>query len=264
MLFKEYLETYGYSDWTFEHPIENCCKRPDYFVRWGDREFLFEVKERRGTEVRARIGAVDPRKGIKEEIHEARIKFREFKDYCCSLVIYNAGDPRTWLEPRHVFGAMLGDPGFTVDLTEDGKADLRSIQSVFLPRGGKMVRYKTGEFQNTTISSIVILTRARVPDPDFVRVRDREVAERQNRLGRTLDDEERAEVRAESWWSHRPQVQHPPAVVVCENPGAPIPLPAELFTGPYDQRFALRDGVLIRTFTGCALTQAHGSNDAEI
>lgn len=59
------------------------------------------------------------------------------------------------------------------------------------------MRYKIGEFQNAAISSTIILKRTRVPDRDFERSCDREVAERQDRLGRTLCDEERAAVRAE-------------------------------------------------------------------
>ena len=60
------------------------------------------------------FGAFDPYPPIREKINQGRDKFKQFKEYCCGLVLYNAGQPFVMLEEDHVMlGSMYGDSGFT-------------------------------------------------------------------------------------------------------------------------------------------------------
>jgi hypothetical protein len=160
------------------------------------------------------------------------------------------------LDPYNIFGAMLGNPGFTLSLnTETGRADPTSLESGFLPHGGEMVRKydplkPSKSLRN--ISAVVALERYRVPNPAFVQAREEEIRRLTNQFGRPLRDEERAEIihtlivdremkksLGDTW-----------GLTVCTNPYANIPLPDDLFARPYDARWSLVDGVMTRVFAG--------------
>src|SRR5438128_1567704 len=45
LLFEEYLDTVGISDYEYEPQTPGKTKRPDYLVRWNGQQLQFEVKE---------------------------------------------------------------------------------------------------------------------------------------------------------------------------------------------------------------------------
>jgi hypothetical protein len=162
-LFEQYLHTNAHVDWEFEPEIGGQTKHPDYLVRWQGMELLFEVKELRAKdtwdkdESEYQIGYGDPCEGLRREINEARKKFRNLKEWCCSLVVRRIDDSRTMLEPTYVFSAMLGNIVFTGNYDAlVGMVQPDSLRAAF-GNGGKMVGPKTKRPQNTTISSIVVL-----------------------------------------------------------------------------------------------------------
>jgi hypothetical protein len=55
---------------------------------------------------------------IREKIDRSRGKFKEFKEYCCGLVLFNAGAPLTSLENPDIKMVSL----FT-DLSQNGLLD---------------------------------------------------------------------------------------------------------------------------------------------
>ncbi len=149
---------------------------------------------------------------------------------------------------------MLGDLGFTWDFDpKAGRLVRDSERDAFLERG-KMIRYKTGEPQNTTISSIVVLRRFRVPDLEFERAVQRENSRRQAEAQRALTLEEELQVRFEMYDCHPIKVQEVPCVRVVENPFARNPLPEKIFRGPLDERWTMKDKP-VRTFVGQKLQE---------
>jgi len=164
-LFEQYLLANAYVDWEFEPEIGGQTKHPDYLVRWQGMELLFEVKELRAKDAWHQNGSGcqieygDPCKGLRQEINEARKKFRNLKSWCCSLVVRRIDDWRTMLEPMYVFSAMIGDLVFTGTYDASlGMVAPDSLRAAF-GGGGKMLDPKTKRPQNTTVSSIIVLKR---------------------------------------------------------------------------------------------------------
>lgn len=258
-LFEQYLTANGYADWLFEPKIPGKKKHPDYLLRWKGQEFLLEVKELREKEPppigKGLVPAKDPCKGLREEINEARKKFREFKEgWCCSLVVCNVADWQAELGPLWVFSAMLGDLGFTWSVDKDGNSVPDQGGLTFLGRG-KMIRGKTGSPQNTTISSIIVLQRYKLPDLDFERAFGRETSRLEAQNRRSLTAQELAEVACRVHQSFPQKTSEVPRIVVVDNPFAGNPLPRDLFTGSYDERWALVDDCVQRVFVGNMLRQ---------
>jgi hypothetical protein len=103
--------------------------------------------------------AYDPYPKIREKIEEGRNKFKEFKDFPCSLVLKN-GNAFVHLDsPDIVLGAMYGDSGFSFPVdTRVGRA-AGPLKPAFLG-WGKMVRGR--RTQNTTISAFITLRHVAV------------------------------------------------------------------------------------------------------
>lgn len=249
-LFAEYLDAHGH-DWVFEPSIVGKEKRPDFLVKWNGADVLCEVKGRQGRELEPPMTHYDPMRGIRKKVEKARGKFKEFGEYCCALVIYNAGDPNTRLTPIDIFGAMLGNPEFTMEM-RNGVGQLDTARSVFGPHGGKMVCYKTGEYQNRTISAILVLEEVKLRNHEFDRAVDAEIEREASRQGRALGGSERGRVCDSMFFKLRPTFQHPPRILVCEHPEPRVAFPPDIFTGPYDERYAaVNNSVdLLRIFAG--------------
>lgn len=256
LLFEDYLRNNGYLDFEFEPPVHDKKKHPDYLVRRNGQELFFEVKQREAPAHLPADGGYDPYKGIRDEINEAARKFKEFKEYCCCLVIANRGDSGTHLAPHHIFAAMLGDLGFTFRIANsNGGHRPKAIQNVFLRKRGKMVRYKTGEYQNTTVAAVIGLEEAKVRNAEFEQMRARLWDEERRQRGRELSLDEQATlecgVAIEYDEAGRgPTFHSVPRIIVCENPGARLPLPRDSFCGLYDERWAMVDDCLTSVFTG--------------
>ena len=255
-LFEQYLHEQGYNGWEFEPVLEGKTKRPDYLLRWKGRELLFEVKELRAKEPLPKVwaGFTNPYAGLRKKIEAARKKFKEFGEYCCSL-IHCSFDWKVRPNPQFVFGAMLGDLGFTIPFDpERGIAKPGPVTSTFLG-GGKMIRQKTHEAQNTTISSMVLLEEYTAKDLDFLCAYEKEVNRQETQEKREIDTVERMEIRHRLHPLFPQHTRHVPRVIVVENPVARVPLPRGLFTGPYDERWEYANGEIQRIFAGEPLLQ---------
>lgn len=260
-LFAAYLDAHKYHGWLFEPNIEGCARHPDFMVPFDQQPLLFDVKERRRKGGERTFAWIDPMAGIREEIEEARRKFKMLKSFSCSLVMYNAGDIDTLLEPTYVFGAMLGDPGFT-PVFDCASSSLvpGTARNVFLQQRGKMMRYKTAEMQNTTINAIIILEETRLSNPEFERAIDKAIRATEAHVGGTLADDDRGKIAIAQWLERPPKPRKVIRVRVCEHPGARMPLPGSLFCGPFDERWAIVDGMLTRTYAGARVPQIASFN----
>ena len=94
------------------------------------------------------VGFWDPYGPIREKIDQARKKFKEFKDYPCSLVIHLTHGFALIDDPKVIFGAMHGDPGFEflVD-KEKGRLVPDSQREVFT-KDGRMTQPHWKDPQN--------------------------------------------------------------------------------------------------------------------
>jgi hypothetical protein len=230
MVFEKYLELQQIP-FAFEKEHASKSKRPDYTVEWEGRIVVFDVKDFDPPDkFSTGFGQFDPYTPIREKIDQGRDKFKQFKEYCCGLVLYNVGRPLILIENTDIMlGTMYGDAGFTfpVNLTT-GVGDASKLKTAFLGRG-KMVRPNWSQAQNTTLSAIITLVRIK---PHFLQLLDL-VGENPKR---SIEESE-AEVRSKipnfdpDW--------EVPRVIVWHNAVARVPFPTSLFRGDYDTHFGI-------------------------
>jgi len=185
----------------------------------------------------------DPYPLVREKINEGRKKFKQFKEFSCSLVLKNNSNAFVHLESVDIMlGAMYGDSGFTYLHNSNGEIAAWPLKRTFLGRG-KMVRNK--RLQNTTISALITLRHVPVGMWKF-RATDR--AYPGLSLGETLAA---AAERFPNFDVGEKQL----GVIVWENAGARIPLLRELFNGPYDERWGYEDGHQSIVYRGTKLAE---------
>ena len=240
-LFEEYLYSRGHLDFEFEKQFDSSSARLDFALLFKGDQILFEIKEFHATPGDFKTGFTyfDPYGPIREKIQAAWKKFKDFKQYCCCLVLYNRQKPSVDLGWQFVYGAMLGNLAYRMPFDKNrGEFVAEKTMSGFYGGGGKMVRTKQGEAfapQNTRISAIVVLTRFQVGKKRF----DIEMARQEKKLGRDLSFEEFWDSVESARGTERDLSLRELSVVVCENPDAPIQLPVEMFRGPYDKRYGI-------------------------
>jgi len=241
LLFEEYLTNQGLTTFSYEPEEEGRQKHPDYRLTIPDGQVLyFDIKEfEQSASLPLGFGIYDAYGPIREKINNVSRQFKEYKDFACSLVLFNADIPLIDIEnPEVVMGAMLGDLGIEWKVPHNPRETISPAETVFAARG-KMVRYKDKkpfEPQNTTICAIISLIHYQIGKikTDIV------IAEREKILGHTLTDEEYYELFDELKAAHLPDETPALRTISFENPYARIPLRRDLFTGPYDERLRCR------------------------
>jgi hypothetical protein len=230
IIFEQYLAT-QHLPFEFEKGCAGKSKRPDYSIEWNGQRVVFDVKDFDPPEtVPTGMGAFDPYTRIREKIEQGRDKFKEYKECCCALVLYNLGDPLVMLDqPDIVLGSMYGDSGFTFPIhTQTGVGDTSKTKSAFFGRG-KMIRPNWSQPQNTTISAIITLSTIKPHYQLLVEMirgdRTRGIAECEAELRRTVPDFDLS--------------REIPRVVVWHNAFTRIPFPDGLFCGPSDTHFGI-------------------------
>ena len=181
---------------------------------------------------------------IREKTDQARDKFKEYREFCCALVLRNLGNPYVVLEnPDVMLGAMYGDSGFRFPVNKQtgiGNAD--GMQRTFLGRG-KMIRPNWSKPQNTIISAVITLTIIR---PDYQRL----VEMIRANPHKEIDDCE-AELRT-ALPTYDATVTLP-RVLVWHNAVARVRFPANLFCGAHDSHFGILGVDHDVTFRGAKL-----------
>ena len=106
-----------------------------------------------------------------------------------------------------------------------------------------MIDYAERKPRNTTISSVIVLGRY----PLRRKLITAEIKRRELAVERPITATEILEV-----YEAIPENAGPIRVAVYDNPFARIPLDADAFRGPYDERWSPRDGFVARVFIGPA------------
>ncbi len=147
---------------------------------------------------------------------------------------------------------MLGNLGFAVPLNVPGRtappdAEIRNVFGG--GTGAKMLVERQGvpvDAQNQTISSVIVLQNVAVGQRRF----RKGLKQREKELGRSLTLEEFQRELDRAHGTERDGSLSQLRVVVHENPYARLPLPRDLFRGPYDERYGAEDNRITRVFAG--------------
>jgi len=240
--FETYLEAMGYP-FEFEKEYPGKQKRPDYTVT-KNGTFLFDVKDA-DPNMPLGFNQVDPHEPIIQRINAGRKKFKEFKEFPCCVVLQNNGN--MFMDIEHapiVLGAMYGKVGFTVPLYVGAGAPSESPPSRQAFLGGAQFLAD----KNTTISALISLRRVAVGKRRLRKIReenptlhfDDAFAMAVERFGPDFFDDFQQ------------------GVIVWENVHARLPLPRNLFDGPFDERWGLDHGDLACIFFGTELAGLPG------
>jgi hypothetical protein len=249
-LFEAYLEANGYLNFQFEPEFSNATSRPDFKldVVQGARTLsvLFEVKEFQATPADFHLGggSYDPYAAIREKIRAGKKKFQEYKQYPCALVLYNTGKPLVDLRWEFIYGAMLGNLGysFPFDPILGQLVDEPTLTPIFAG-GGQMQPDR-----NTTISAIIVLELLSTGK----RRLEIEAAKTAKTIGRDLNYEEFFRLIDSSKGTERDISLRQLRTVTCLNPyrNQSVAFPDKLFRGPYDEHYGEVLGNLQRTYLG--------------
>jgi len=210
-------------EFEYECKFTGKSKLVDFVVKKNGIEYLFEVKESIAQHVAAGSFAFDPYQMLRGYIDRGAKKFKEYGDYSCNLVIFVQNpSPRLPLEqPYVVFGAMLGNVKFSIDIDS-------GAVSKFFGDAGKMLVH--GAQYNRRISSVIFLRHYFVG------------------IGECMDWNDRLK---SGIYGPMPDYGRAVAsVVVYENPVADSPLPLDLFRGECDERWRWNDGNISQVFCG--------------
>ncbi|MCH8853487.1 MAG: nucleotidyltransferase domain-containing protein, partial [Planctomycetes bacterium] len=265
LLFQEYLQQLGI-DADFEPKIQGIRSRIDFRLASNGTDIFCELKELH--EKRPHPGGAtsfDPYSGLRKQIHEGRKKFKEYKEHCCVLVVHNIDDWQFRDHPQIVYGAMLGNLGLQIPYDPQKGALLNRGKQAFFD-GGKMIDYRHGKAQNTTIRAIAVLTQFTIPNPQF----EVEFQDRIDRLRQKLKGEPAPtlciETRMAMYDTLSPTLGESPRLAVFENPLADPELPPDVFRGPFDLRYRydLASGRIERVFVGEKLSAIEETHNDDI
>jgi hypothetical protein len=244
-LFESYLNASGYTNFEFE-PMNSG---PDFGLYLADRTTVFfEVKEFQPTEddFRPGAGSYDPYEPIRLKIRSAMPRFRDLKNECCGLVLYNVGKPLVDLSWQFIYSAMLGNLSFSIPSFAEMRAGDDSVELGF-EGGGEMLKNRFGKLepQKTRIGAILVLEQYDIGRRRF----NVEVQKEESELNRKLGLKEYLELEQKLRGTDANYFTRQLRVVVCQNPYAK-PFPEELFRGPYDEIYGAREGHIVRKFAG--------------
>lgn len=227
------MKEHGYTDFEYEKTPDG----PDYVVHLDDTDYVFEVKEflppteRDMHEYFAWYGAKQSIEPIRSKIGQARRQFKQFKDKPCCLVLYNHGSRFIHLQKWwDVAGAMYGEMAWTFTFDPQTGRAIEGTTRLAFTQGGKMISPHTGEPRNTTVSAVLIL--------------------RHIDLGATDHPALPLSSRSRSEREYMPfeESDRRLGIVVHENKWATIPLPQNIFNGPFDERYGTDGDAIIRIY----------------
>lgn len=251
-LFETYLHSHGLKEFDYEPEITGTARHPDYRVKLVGSQIFFEVTEFEPDAEIPAGGVLDPYRPIRSKIQGKREQLHDLKGQMCGIVLANPHSSFVCLGPMDIFGAMLGNLGIAMPFdAEAGAFDSERATQVFLS-GGKMLRYKKGQAiasQNTTISAVCILDYV---EEDSRRFRIR-VAQLRHETGPSGTLESILGIALETQSAEVGASRHHLRIQVYENPYAVAPLVEAFGTGPWDERFGVRNGRLLRVSAGLSL-----------
>lgn len=249
LLFEDYVTEHSLGTLEHEPPHPGTLKLIDYRLHRHGQILWFEVKEFDDDErlSSASGGYFDPYVSIRAKIGKAAEKFRGYGGECCSLVLFNERANLVDIcTPRAVLGAMLGNVAFSIPVDLETGQERGPSTSVFAS-GGKMIHPHVRKPQNTSISAIIALERFPVGQKEFqILLTQKEAADQ-----RALSWQEMFELIETNRASYERRVLR---AIVYENPHAKKPLPSDIFTAGFDERWGQEGDFIKQIYSGSDLT----------
>lgn len=257
LLFEEYLQTYGLGVADHEPLVAGTTRPLDYRLAFNGQVLWFEIKQFAEAEIPA-AGFYDPYISIRKKIAKAAGQFSEYRGECCSIVLYNDTVNLAHIyTPETVLGAMLGNIAVRVPVNLATGEETAPATTVFT-EGGKLIHPYTKTPQNTTVSAVLALEKLPVGRREFeIKHTQKKMADNQRLSWHEFHEFFQRDLNTNTRTVLR--------MTVYENPHAATPLPRDIFTGPFDERWgclALGDDYIKRIYAGPELIKLEEAEHA--
>jgi hypothetical protein len=246
-IFERYMDGQNVP-WT--RVADSAQKHPDYKVEHGNVTCYFEVKEFEDPAVKPK-GGFSPCPAIQEKVLQAKKQFRDYREHCCALVLWNSKSIYRSLFVDVVASAAFGK---FVDCDAQSTGRLRADPPTYGFSGpGELSRS-----QNTTISAIVILGRFQL---NHLWLRMWQILMEKDKRGEEITPWVQFSVLEELSSEQKATLSYEGTIraLILENPYARVPFPVDLLVGPFDQRWRMAGGTLRLATMGSELTQLRRS-----
>lgn len=246
-IFERYLDSQNVS-WT--RVADSPRKHPDYKVEHRQSPCFFEVKEFEDPAVKP-IGGFGPCPAIQEKVLQAKKQFRDYREHCCALVLWNSKSIYRSLFLDVVASAAFGK---FVDCNVQSAGRLRVNPPTYRFSGpGELSRS-----QNTTISAIIILGRFQL---NHLWLRMWQILMEKDKRGEEITPWVQFSVLEELSSERKATFSYEGTIraLILENPYARVPFPTDLLVGPFDQRWCMAGGRLQLAAMGSELTRLGAS-----
>jgi hypothetical protein len=245
--FERYLESQNLEWARFPDSQE---KHPDYKVEHRELTCLFKIKEFEHP-ARRPVGGFSPCPAIQEKLTQARKQFKEYRNQCCVLVLWNSKSIYRSVMPDVVASAAFGK---YVHIDTDSTGNLRADP----PRYRFSGPAELSPTQNTTFSAIVILGPYRL---NHLWLEMWEILAAKQRQGEEITPWVQFGVLEQLSAEKKPRFSYEGTIrtIVLENPYARIAFPSDLFVGPFDQKWRFESGHLRLAFLGAELQRLNGT-----
>lgn len=219
-------------------------RHPDYVVVHNGARCFFEVKEF-DDPLKKPVGGFSPCPAIREKITQARKQFKKYRNHSCILVLWNSKSIYRGVFPDVVGSAAFGE---FIQTSDSAAENLRADPPMYRFSG----RAELTAVQNTTISAIAILCPYRLNHLwlDVWRtLKARQERGEQITVVDQFDLLQKFAADRPATYSYEGTIR----TILLENPYARIPLPSDIFSGPFDQRWSMNSGWLRATSIGSEL-----------
>ncbi|MBI1762164.1 MAG: hypothetical protein HYR56_12095 [Acidobacteria bacterium] len=241
LLFDQYLAERGYVFEPQPKMLAGKTHQLDDRVSIGGADLYFDVKEFEGDQSLPPGTGIfaeeelDPYRRIFTKIKKASKQFDDYKEFSCSVVLYNNSSDPIFLEPGIVLGAMFGVMSWQFDESGTTKTSFGDWRDIGF-RAGRMFDYQKQEPCYQHFSFVIVLEEVTVVPTEMTQMLDDQhrllpsdydgVAEAVIALNNILELKQRGIITRKVL-----------RVVVYENPHASVHLPCDIFNGSYDERW---------------------------
>lgn len=237
LVFEQYLQSQSLK---WSRIPESNRKQPDYKLEHGPMTCVFEVKEFAEPQTKP-VGGYSPCPPIRKKIQAASKKFKDYRNNCCALVLWNTSIYRSAI-PEVVLAAAFGEKIYI------NREPLGAQPSIYRLLGRAELRPDC----NTSFSAIVTLAPYRLNHVQL-EVWRRLDAKRQRGEIIQPSDQYDLSAQVESEGVMGSSYEGALRAIVLENPYARIAFPDDLFVGAFDQHWRMESGCFQLSFIGTEL-----------
>ena len=229
-LFEAYLFASGLEGLKVQREPQEFGGIVDFIISLHEKRIAFEVNELVPVDldIGSEVELHDPSRPIRERIGAAELELQTVKESCRCLVLYSRCLPWPLFDWRFIYWSMQGSG----EITRNPLA---------------LARLENSSQQSTGLDAVVVLDQMR---SGYIRFQA-QIAAQESKLKRSMTTSEYMSELQRARGTERDIFLSRLRVIVHESANAQNPLPKDIFRGPYDEWYGVKDdGQIGRMFVG--------------